>query len=420
VRPPEGASLGDVRLGVRGRLVGQSDQSPLQLGLEGYVFAPTAPADQYVGEGSLRSDLRLLLGGRAGPVVWSASGGAHLRTSENPHSIRFGLGAAVLILDERVSLGLQTHGTYPLGQTTLVATSETAVTSEAQPGLELLAEARLRVVSGLTIGAAGGPGDPTKDGCPPPDRDKDGVVDLDDACPLVNGDKNPDAEKNGCPNDGDGDGTPDRDDPCPKEKGLVGENKKKPGCPADADDDGVFDSVDACPSKAGISAPEPEQLGCPADMDNDGVAYPNDACPRERGPADAEKKGCPRFLKRNGSALETSRPVELSSSFSKSLSVTADSTPVLEEIRLYLEDHPEIGKLEVQGHTDDTGDVKKKLAISQDEAEIVVRALVDLGVPAARLAARGYGHKKPIADNRNPEGRRKNHRIAFEVLEGAK
>ncbi|UQA55185.1 OmpA family protein [Polyangium aurulentum] len=480
VTPPSGVAPGDLRLGLRGRILGASDRAPFQLGLGGYFFVPTAPDDAYVGEGAVRADLHALLGGRAGPVAWSASGGIHLRASDNPHAIRFGAGAAVLLADDRVSLGVDVHGLRPLEQTLLITSPATRVTAEPRIGLELLGEARLRVFSGLTVGAAAGPGllaglgtpsfralvqlgwappgqtprdkptgrpeagdrdgdgfrddidacpdekgelsgDPSKDGCPPPDRDKDGILDLDDACPLIAGDRSEDSAKSGCPRDGDADGIPDREDACPAEKGLASDRPKKRGCPSDRDDDGIFDTLDACPDKAGIAAPDPIQRGCPADMDGDGVAYPEDACPRERGAPDAEQKGCPRFVRLKGDEIVLGKRVAIEPSFrAKGGVVARASMPVLEEIRALLEDHPEITKLEVQGHTSDAGDVKKKLALSQQEAELVRRTLVELGVPEEKLAARGYGHKRPIADNRLPEGRVANHRIAFAVIERKK
>jgi outer membrane protein OmpA-like peptidoglycan-associated protein len=63
------------------------------------------------------------------------------------------------------------------------------------------------------------------DGCPDPDNDGDGILDVDDACPNDAGPP----ENNGCPDpDRDGDGVPDRIDNCPDEPGTV-ENQ---GCQA--------------------------------------------------------------------------------------------------------------------------------------------------------------------------------------------
>jgi len=70
------------------------------------------------------------------------------------------------------------------------------------------------------------PGYPELDGCPYPDRDKDGVTDNKDRCP-----DEPGSTKNdGCPvTDRDGDGVPDATDRCPDTPGP-GSNY---GCPED-------------------------------------------------------------------------------------------------------------------------------------------------------------------------------------------
>ncbi|MBL4593295.1 MAG: PD40 domain-containing protein [Flavobacteriales bacterium] len=61
--------------------------------------------------------------------------------------------------------------------------------------------------------------------------------------------------------------------------------------------------------------------------------------------------------------------------------------------------------------------------LSQRRAQSVVNYLIKKGIPKARLVATGYGEEKPIADNvmadgsDNPEGRQKNRRTEFKVLE---
>ncbi len=111
------------------------------------------------------------------------------------------------------------------------------------------------------------------------DRDKDGIVDAEDACPDTPGLK----EFKGCP-DTDGDGIKDSDDACPKVAGL----KELNGCP-DTDGDGVKDSADKCPKEVGPK----ENEGCPwPDTDGDGVTDNLDKCPKEAG--DKADEGCPK------------------------------------------------------------------------------------------------------------------------------
>jgi outer membrane protein OmpA-like peptidoglycan-associated protein len=68
-------------------------------------------------------------------------------------------------------------------------------------------------------------------------------------------------------------------------------------------------------------------------------------------------------------------------------------------------------KIEVAGHTDNVGTPDANLKLSQERAQSVMAALVERGVPAARLTAKGYGQTTPIADNRTEDGRAKNRRV---------
>ena len=68
-------------------------------------------------------------------------------------------------------------------------------------------------------------------------------------------------------------------------------------------------------------------------------------------------------------------------------------------------------KVEVAGHTDNVGTPEANLKLSQERAQAVMAALVERGIPAARLTAKGYGQTTPIADNRTEDGRAKNRRV---------
>lgn len=69
--------------------------------------------------------------------------------------------------------------------------------------------------------------------------------------------------------------------------------------------------------------------------------------------------------------------------------------------------------IEVGGHTDNVGNSAVNLALSQQRANAVVNYLVQRGVPASQLTARGYGDTQPIASNETEEGRFRNRRIEF-------
>jgi OmpA-OmpF porin, OOP family len=68
-------------------------------------------------------------------------------------------------------------------------------------------------------------------------------------------------------------------------------------------------------------------------------------------------------------------------------------------------------KLEVQGHTDNLGSAERNQSLSDARAKAVVAWLTQHGIAADRLTSAGYGKTKPVADNRQGEGRAKNRRV---------
>ena len=70
-------------------------------------------------------------------------------------------------------------------------------------------------------------------------------------------------------------------------------------------------------------------------------------------------------------------------------------------------------KFEVQGHTDNTGTVAGNQKLSEQRAQAIVNKLVEMGIEANRLSAKGMGQSAPLADNSTDEGRAKNRRVEF-------
>lgn len=73
-------------------------------------------------------------------------------------------------------------------------------------------------------------------------------------------------------------------------------------------------------------------------------------------------------------------------------------------------------KIEIGGHTDDIGKDEDNLSLSEKRAEAVVNYLLEKGIDAARLVAKGYGETEPVVPNNSEEHRAKNRRIEFKVL----
>ena len=69
----------------------------------------------------------------------------------------------------------------------------------------------------------------------------------------------------------------------------------------------------------------------------------------------------------------------------------------------------------IEGHTDSRGSVELNNALSQARADSVRGYLIDNGVDAERISAKGFGSAQPIADNNTIGGRQANRRIEFRV-----
>jgi len=102
---------------------------------------------------------------------------------------------------------------------------------------------------------------------------------------------------------------------------------------------------------------------------------------------------------------------------SASIHKYGESEKVLKTLLAFANDHPEVTRLRVEGHTDDKGDEQKNQDLSARRALAVCNWLVDNGVSHLRLLAVGFGESKPIAPNELVEGRAENRRTEFHVAE---
>jgi outer membrane protein OmpA-like peptidoglycan-associated protein len=91
------------------------------------------------------------------------------------------------------------------------------------------------------------------------------------------------------------------------------------------------------------------------------------------------------------------------------------SFPLLNQIARILIEHPDVKRVVVEGHTDSRGSAAANRTLSQARAEAVKTYLVQHGVEAARLDAKGYGPDRPVADNGTAAGREQNRRVEFVI-----
>ena len=250
------------------------------------------------------------------------------------------------------------------------------------------------------------------------DSDKDGYPDEIDGCVTQAEDKKGEHPNDGCPEDvdRDRDGIPDKNDQCP----LKAEDKDgiqdDDGCPEDdVDSDGIPDASDKCPTEAGERSIDPALHGCPRpDKDNDGILNLEDRCPDEPGPrsTDPEKHGCPSLTRVSEGRVELLKAIEFQTG--KAV-ILKQSYPILDEIVTLLVARPTL-RLGVHGHTDDRGKPGGNLELSRQRAKACAQYFVDRGIAESRLESEGFGQTQPIADNATPEGRSKNRRVDFKVL----
>jgi OOP family OmpA-OmpF porin len=411
---PSGAALGDLRAGVRVRLLGEN-RSLAVLSLAGYVFVPTGKQDKYAGSGEVHGMPALVLAGEDDSLAYALNAGVDLAKQDDGSGAKlgadmsFGGGIALLAMDKMLQIGPEVYGTT-------LMTGEGSFT-KATTNLEAILGARFRV-GDLVFGLGAGPGitrgigtptvrgvasityapwppkpappppPPKKKVAPPPDRDKDGIYDKNDACPDEPGVKSDDPEKNGCPPP-----------------------------PPDRDGDGIIDRDDACPDLKGVHSEDPTQNGCPPDTDGDGIRDDVDACPKEKGMPDTDptKNGCPKSVRVTEEEIVILDQVQFKTGSAQILKASDD---LLTQVAMVLAEHPEIVKVEVQGHTDNRGGKKYNQRLSEKRAAAVVKWLTKKGnVDPGRLTSHGYGMEEPLTDNDTPEGRQKNRRVQFKIVE---
>ncbi|MGE3621358.1 MAG: OmpA family protein [Acidimicrobiia bacterium] len=99
--------------------------------------------------------------------------------------------------------------------------------------------------------------------------------------------------------------------------------------------------------------------------------------------------------------------------------IQTSGATILREVAAALREVP--NQVVVEGHTDtvpiSTSRYRSNWELSTARATEVLRSLVDeLGLPAERVSAAGYGEQRPIASNGDPAGRTQNRRVELAVL----
>ncbi len=113
----------------------------------------------------------------------------------------------------------------------------------------------------------------------------------------------------------------------------------------------------------------------------------------------------------------TERILQLDNIYFESGSATLqkESEIALNILKESFDKNPKL-KVEISGHTDNTGEVTANLKLSQDRAQAVKDYLVTNGVKAEQIMTIGLGSTRPVESNDTEEGKTKNRRIEFKIL----
>jgi OOP family OmpA-OmpF porin len=137
------------------------------------------------------------------------------------------------------------------------------------------------------------------------------------------------------------------------------------------------------------------------DSDGDGVVDSKDQCPNTIPGAKVNKVGC---WVVKGINFATDKA-----------DIRPQDEPGLDEVVVILKKNPTI-RVEIQGHTDNTGTDEYNQGLSQRRADAVKAYFVGKGIAADRLTTMGYGESKPVASNDTVQGRFENRRVQLKII----
>jgi OmpA-OmpF porin, OOP family len=389
--------VGDIRVGADLRLFGHYG-GPITLALGAQAFFPSGKSDQYLGDDSFHAILpHVLVAGQLGWFAYAAHLGFHYRGLDTSFAnakvgsdVVFGASAGVRGLDGKLVIGPEVYGSTGVrGSAFDVQTTPV----ELLLGMHYLIGSNVRIGAGVAPGLTRAYGEPevrflaglewvtSPEG--PSDRDHDGILDADDACPDV--------------------------------PGVGTDDPKTNGCPPDRDHDGILDADDACPDVPGMKTDDPKTNGCPPDpdRDKDGIANEQDACPDAAGPRNPnpKKNGCPAAAV-VGKQIVILEQVKFATG---SAAILPSSNAILVAVLDVLQAHTEILHMRVEGHTDNVGTAAFNKGLSTRRAASVATWLIQHGVAQSRMSSEGFGLERPIDTNETPEGRQNNRRVEFHI-----
>jgi outer membrane protein OmpA-like peptidoglycan-associated protein len=446
----------DLRIVPKLKIMDSADFGGFGLALLVPISLPTGDEGSYNSEGEVRVEPRLVLDfSTDGGFVVAANLGFQPRATrnvlnfQNADAFKWGLGLEIPLVQDKLALIGSVFGTVAVNADD-TATRTTPV--EALGGVQFwFAENFVGNVGG-GAGLTNGVGSPDfraflsigytprkEKSC---DSDGDGICDDVDKCPLEPEDLDGFEDTDGCPDvDNDKDGILDVDDGV-KDASGYGTCRNDPedkdgfededGCPdLDNDKDGILDVADG-PKDAngfGTCRNDPEDKdgfededGCPdVDNDKDGILDVVDGAKDETGYGKCrnepetvnewqDEDGCP-DTKPKAVLTETGIQILEKVYFDFNKATIQDrSFPLLDEVVRILKENKQVNLIHV-------GTRAYNADLSDRRAKSVMKYLVAKGIEKTRLIAKGYGFDFPIDTNATQEGRDRNRRVEFNILE---
>lgn len=95
--------------------------------------------------------------------------------------------------------------------------------------------------------------------------------------------------------------------------------------------------------------------------------------------------------------------------------ISPESFPSLDEVAVMLKERPSI-VVQLEGHTDNQGNEKLNLKLSQDRVDNVKKYIVSKGVTKDRVKTKAFGGSQPLVQGNSMEARAKNRRVEMRIL----
>lgn len=243
------------------------------------------------------------------------------------------------------------------------------------------------------------------------DSDNDGIYDGLDMEPMT---------PRGCPVDSfgvaidsDKDGVPDGfDKETNTPRGAVVDNE---GRAIDEDKDGVPNGIDMEPRTPHGAKVDINGVG----IDGDGDGVPDGIDVEANTPAGVLVDKTGRALVKKEANIVKEGMIRLNAIYYNggSIDVPSDASTVIDEIGRIMIKYPNL-KIQIEGHTDNTGDPTINMKLARDRARKVFEAIISRYPELSRDRFRvvGFGSDRPIASNATAEGRRTNRRVEFVII----